>query len=242
VAVAQRLDARIATTLRRFSVAHQREESLSLLQRQAERCRRWSIASAGDDGDAGAAARVVGARLLASQERFQGQAEAAYAGLAQSVDRTLQASLTEGARIAGETIRPVAEATLAGIARETAALHAALAGTMQGQLDQLSARFEASTTTSPASWQRCSRATRARARRWPRTWPRRTNASRRPSTSARRAAGRRGAAPRRLAGRDGHRRWPAWRARPPRCSRRWPMPRPRRSMASARAWMPPCSA
>ena len=36
VAVAQRLDARIATTLRRFSVAYQREESLSLLQRQAD--------------------------------------------------------------------------------------------------------------------------------------------------------------------------------------------------------------
>ena len=152
VAVAQRLDARIATTLRRFSVAYQREESLSLLQRQAE-----ALPALVDRIGAMMATlerqhEASGARLLASQERFQGQAEAAYAGLAQSVDRTLQASLAEGARIAGETIRPVAEATLAGIARETAALHAALAGTMQGQLDQLSARFEASTTTVAASW------------------------------------------------------------------------------------------
>lgn len=153
VAVVQSLDARIATTLRPFSVAHQREESLALLQRQAalmpalvdglktlmDTLERQSEASA--------------ARLLASQERFQGHAEAAYAGLAQSVAHTLQASLTEGARIAGETIRPVAEATLAGVARETAALHATLAGAMQEQLAQLGARFEASTGTVAEAWQ-----------------------------------------------------------------------------------------
>ena len=153
LAVAQRLDARIATTLRVFSVAHQREESLGLLQKQAELMPalvdtlKLMMATMAQQADA------ADARLLASQERFQDQAEAAYAELARSVDRTLQASLTEGARIAGETIRPVAEATLAGIARETSALHAALAGTMQGQLDQLSARFEASTTTVADAWQ-----------------------------------------------------------------------------------------
>jgi hypothetical protein len=153
VAVAHRLDACIATTLRRFSLVHQREESLGLLRRQAE------LMPALVDGLHAMMATLErqhetsNARLLASQERFQAQAGAAYAGLAQSVDRTLQASLTEGARIAGETIRPVAEATLAGIARETSALHAALAGTMQLQLDQLSARFEASTATVAESWQ-----------------------------------------------------------------------------------------
>jgi hypothetical protein len=153
VAVAQTLDECIATTLRGFSVAHQREESLALLRQQA------ALMPALFDGlktmmdTLAQHADTSSARLLASQERFQSQAEAAYAGLAQSVDRTLQASLTEGARIAGETIRPVAEATLAGIARETSALHAALAGTMQGQLDQLSTRFEASTATVAESWQ-----------------------------------------------------------------------------------------
>ena len=153
VAVAQRLDARIATTLRAFSVAHQREEQLGLLRRQAE------LMPALVDGlnammaTMAQQAEAAQARLLASQERFQGQAEAAYAGLAQSVDRTLQASLTEGARIAGETIRPVAEATLAGIARETATLHATLAGTMQTHVAQLSASFAASTAHSTEAWQ-----------------------------------------------------------------------------------------
>ena len=153
VAVAQRLDARIATTLRVFSAAHQREESLGLLRKQAELMPALVDTLKAMMETMAGQAEASNARLLASQERFQGQAQAAYAGLAQSVDRTLQASLTEGARIAGETIRPVAEATLAGIARETAALHAALAGTMQGQLDQLSTRFEASTTTVADAWQ-----------------------------------------------------------------------------------------
>ena len=153
VAAGHALDARIATTLRRFSVAHQREQSLALLQRQAEAMPALVDGLKAMMDTLAQQADASNARLLASQERFQGQAEAAYAGLAQSVDRTLQASLTEGARIAGETIRPVAEATLAGIARETSALHAALAGTMQGQLDQLSARFEASAGTVADTWQ-----------------------------------------------------------------------------------------
>jgi len=153
VAVAQRLDARIATTLRPFSVAYQREQQLGLLQRQAE------LMPALVDGLKAMMATMerqaedAQSRLLASQERFQGQAESAYTALAQSVDRTLQASLAEGARIAGETIRPVAEATLAGIARETATLHATLAGTMQAHVAQLASSFAASNEHGAQSWQ-----------------------------------------------------------------------------------------
>ncbi len=153
VAVAQQLDARIATTLRVFSVAHQREQSLALMRRQAD-----LMPALVDRLDAMMAtmasqADASNARLLASQERFQAQAEAAYAGLAASVDRTLQASLAEGARLAGETMRPMAEATLAGIARETAALHASLAGTTKAQLEQLSARFDANAAGVAQTWQ-----------------------------------------------------------------------------------------
>src|SRR4051812_38025152 len=153
VAVAQRLDARIATTLRPFSVSYQREAQLGLLQRQAELMPALVDGLKSMMAAMERQAEASQARLLASQERFQGQAETAYSALAQSVDRTLQASLTEGARIAGETIRPVAEATLAGIARETATLHATLAGTMQSHVAQLSASFAASTEHTAQSWQ-----------------------------------------------------------------------------------------
>jgi hypothetical protein len=88
------------------------------------------------------------------QASFHGEAQAAYQALAASVDTTLRAALTDSARLAGEAIRPAAEATLAGIAREAAALHegvgrqvgelvAAQATQMAGQLDTLRQHFEA---------------------------------------------------------------------------------------------------
>jgi hypothetical protein len=148
----QALDGRIATTLRPFSVVHQREESLRHLQRQAELMpalvdRLQAMTEAVERQ-----AQAANAQLLERQERFQADAQAAYAGLAASVDRSLQASLAEGARIAGATLRPVVEATLGGVARETAALHASLGATMQRQLDELCTRFDASHAGASAAW------------------------------------------------------------------------------------------
>jgi hypothetical protein len=153
VQAAQQLDARIATTLRVFSVAHQREESLKLQQRQAELMPALVDTLRAAMEAIERQAEASNARLLASQDSFHGKAEAAYAGLASSVDRSLKDSLKESARVAGETIRPVAEATMAAIARETATLSDGLAETMRHQLEQLSARFEASTTHAADAWQ-----------------------------------------------------------------------------------------
>ena len=149
---AQALDTRIGTTLRIFSLAHRRDESFRLLQQQAEvmpqladRLQAMMTAMAQQS-------QALNERLLANQDAFHGKAESAYAGLAVSVDRSLKESLTEGARIAGATIQPVVEATMAGIARETAALHASVAQAVQTQLDGLSSRFEASTATVGDLW------------------------------------------------------------------------------------------
>jgi hypothetical protein len=150
---AQQLDARIAGTLRPFSMAHQREESLKLQHRQAELIPalvdRLQAMTAAMERQAQASSE----RLQADQARFHGQAEAAYTGLAASVERTLQACVTQSAHVAGETLRPVVEATLGGIGRETAALQAALAGTAQRQLDQLSANFEHAAERVADTWQ-----------------------------------------------------------------------------------------
>ena len=60
-------------------------------------------------------------RQLASQDAFQGKAEAAYSRLAASVEQTLKASVADSARAAGAALQPVVEATMTGLARETAA-------------------------------------------------------------------------------------------------------------------------
>ncbi|WP_204323093.1 hypothetical protein, partial [Streptococcus pneumoniae] len=59
----------------------------------------------------------------AAQARFHGETREAYQALAASVDRTLRDSLAESARLAGAALQPAAEAAMAGIAREAAALH-----------------------------------------------------------------------------------------------------------------------
>ncbi|KVD69790.1 hypothetical protein WS62_13595 [Burkholderia sp. ABCPW 14] len=149
---AQALDAKIATTLRIHSHAHQREETYKLLQRQAEAMptlvdrlqtmmttlERQSIASAD--------------RQIAGQQAFLGKAEETYARLASSVGRSLKDSVAESARVAGAALQPVMETTMAGLARETAALHDAVSHAVQRQLDGLSAGFQATAANVADIW------------------------------------------------------------------------------------------
>jgi hypothetical protein len=149
---AQALDTGIATTLRAFSLTHQREESFKLLQQQA---RVLPELVGGLQAMMGAMERqgqALNERLLAGQDGFHRTAEAAYAALAASVDRSLKDSLTDSARAAGATIQPVVEATMAAIARETAALHGSVSQAVQQQLDALSARVQEAAATAADGW------------------------------------------------------------------------------------------
>ncbi|MCD9029497.1 DUF802 domain-containing protein [Luteimonas sp. BDR2-5] len=149
----QRLDAAAATVLRVHSQAHQREETLRLLQRQTEvmpvLVERLQAMMATIEQQSLAA----GERLDARQDAFHGRTEAAYTQLAASVERTLQASVTESARAASAALQPVFETTMAALARETAALQATVADAVDRQLQALTAGFEASTTTVTGRWQ-----------------------------------------------------------------------------------------
>lgn len=149
---AQILDTRIATTLRAFSLAHQREESFKLLQQQSHAMPalvdRLQLMMATMERQS----QALNERLISGQDDFHGKAELAYAGLASSVGRSLEQSLTESARVAGATFQPVVEAAMAGIAREAASLHATIEQSVQRQLDGLSSRFETSTTTVADIW------------------------------------------------------------------------------------------
>ncbi|KIQ23371.1 membrane protein [Variovorax paradoxus] len=149
---AQLLDTRIATSLRVFSQAHQREESFKLLQRQGEAMPalvdRLQLMMATMERQS----QALNERLISGQDSFHGKAEAVYAGLASSVGQSLKEGLADSARIAGATIQPVVEATMAGIARETAALHATVEQSVQRQLEGLSTRFETNTTTVADIW------------------------------------------------------------------------------------------
>ncbi len=149
---AQILDVRIATALRGFSLAHQRQETFKALQLQAR-----ILPDVVDKLQAmmvqmDRQSQQLSDRLLANQESHYREAKGIYEALASSVDQSLKHSLTESARMAGATIQPVVEATMSGIARETTSLHEKMADTVKAQLDGVSERFGATVTTVSDTW------------------------------------------------------------------------------------------
>lgn len=149
---AQALDTRIGTVLRPYSLAHQREESFKLLQRQADLMpalvdRLQALAESVARHN-----EALGERLAAGQESFHGRVESEYRRLAGSVEQSLKESLADSARVAGATIQPAVETAMAGLARETATLHGTVTQAVQRQLDMLSSRFETSTATVADTW------------------------------------------------------------------------------------------
>ena len=139
---AQALDSLIAGRLRPFSLAHQREATLTALQAQAGAVPALLGQLQATMATAEQRSEDLNLRLLASQDRFHGQAGQTYAALAASVDRSLRDSLTESARLAGATIAPMVQATLAGVAQESAGFQARMVETVQTQLDGLALRFD----------------------------------------------------------------------------------------------------
>ncbi|WP_332671979.1 DUF802 domain-containing protein [Aromatoleum sp.] len=148
----QLLDFRIATTLRGFSLAHQRQETYKALQVQAAALPDVVLTLQAMTAQMDRQGRELNERLAGEQERFYRDARGMVSELAASVDQSLKASLTESARVAGETIRPAVEATMTGIARETSALHERVAATVTTQLDGLSERFDRSVATVADTW------------------------------------------------------------------------------------------
>ncbi|TGB28549.1 DUF802 domain-containing protein [Burkholderia thailandensis] len=149
---AQALDATIATTLRVHSHAHQRDETFRLLQRQADMMptlvdRLQTMMTALEQQSAASAERQI-----AGQQAFLGKAEETYARLASSVGQSLMDSVAQSARAAGSALQPVMETTMAGLARETAALHDAVTRAVERQLDGLSAGFEATAANVADVW------------------------------------------------------------------------------------------
>ncbi|MGF6817991.1 Fe2+ or Zn2+ uptake regulation protein [Paraburkholderia atlantica] len=140
---AQQLDVKIATTLRVYSQSHQRDESFRLLQRQAEATpllveRLQTMMSALERQSA-----ASNERQIASLDAFYGRTEAAYLRLAGVIEQSLKDSVAGSAQAAGRALQPVVEATMAGLSRETAALHDAVTQAVQRQLDGMSSGFAA---------------------------------------------------------------------------------------------------
>jgi hypothetical protein len=141
-AAVRQLDAQSASTLRRFTRAHQREQSQQLLRAQAEATPALVAQLQALAAQIERQGETTHERLLARQAEFQAETQRAYAALAESVARSLQASLAEGTRLTAAAVAPAVQSTLAGLARESSALREALGAAVQQQLEGTNVRLE----------------------------------------------------------------------------------------------------
>jgi hypothetical protein len=149
---AQLLDTNIATVLRRFSLTHQRQETFKALQLQSQ-----ALPAVVDKLQAmmtqmESMGRELNQRLLGNQEDFHSNVKGVYGELARAVGQSLRDSLSQSAHAAGESIKPVIEAAMSGIAREAQLMQERTAQTVQAQLDGLAARFNDTTVTVANTW------------------------------------------------------------------------------------------
>jgi hypothetical protein len=148
----QLLDVKAATVLGKFSHARQREQTFRALQLQSD-----ALPQVVDKLQAmmlqiETMTGQLNDRLLANQEQFHTSASDAYTALAQSVDKSLTNSLALSAQAAGDSIRPIFEATMSGIAQEAKAMHERTASAVQQQLDGLAERFSVATDSVARTW------------------------------------------------------------------------------------------
>jgi hypothetical protein len=144
---AQLLDTKIATTLRSFSLTHQRQETYKALQLQSQALPAVVNQLQSLMSQMERMGLQLNAQLVSDQESFHGHIKSVYTDLAKSVDTSLRDSLLQSAHTAGEGIRPVVEAAMTRIAQEANFAHERMTVTTQTQLDALTARLSAAATT-----------------------------------------------------------------------------------------------
>lgn len=149
---AQLLDTQIATVLRGFSLTYQRQETYKALQFQSQALPEVVGQLRAMMAQMERMGQQLNTRLLSNQESFHSDVKGVYTDLACAVDKSLRDSLSQSAQVAGESLKPVVEAAMAGIAQEAKVMHERVVDTAQQQLDGLSARLAATATTLEQSW------------------------------------------------------------------------------------------
>ena len=148
----QQLDAAISTTLRVHSQAHQRDQTLRILQTQVELMPALIDGLQAMMSTVQENARISNETQLANQQAFHDRSHEVYARLASSVEQSLQKGVGESARAASEALQPVMESTMSAVARQSGALQDSVALAVERQLQALSTGFASSTTTVADLW------------------------------------------------------------------------------------------
>lgn len=133
----QVLDTCAATSLRGFSLVHQRQETFKALQQQSQALPQVVQQLQTLMAQIADTSQQLNERLLANQQSFHQEVKSAYTGLAQSVDQSLRSSLSQSLQLASEGIRPVVQASMTQLAEQAQGMNERLLHNTQQQLSQL---------------------------------------------------------------------------------------------------------
>jgi hypothetical protein len=143
----QVLDTHTSTSLRSFSLVYQRQETFKALQRQSQALPQVVQQLQTLMVQMAQTSQQMNERLLANQENFHAQVHTAYTGLAQSVDQSLQTSLSQSMQLASDGIRPMVQATMAQLSEQAQSMNERLLLKTQQQLGELNTQMVATATT-----------------------------------------------------------------------------------------------
>lgn len=141
----QVLDTHTATSLRGFSLVHQRQETFRALQQQSQALPQVVQQLQTLMAQMAETSQQMNERLLANQQSFHAQVHTAYTGLAQSVDQSLLSSLSQSMQMASDGIRPVVQATMAQLAEQAQGMNERLLINTQQQLGELQTQMATTT-------------------------------------------------------------------------------------------------
>jgi len=146
------LDTQIATTLRPFSRAHQREQANLALQAQSQ-----ALPTVADKLQSMMAHMAqhqqhVNEQLVAQQSQFHRDTAKAYGDLASAVGQSMRESLSASSKAASDSLKPIVESAMVALAQESKRSHQQLAETTQGQLQTLTRAFANTAQTVSAGW------------------------------------------------------------------------------------------
>jgi hypothetical protein len=96
--------------------------------------------------------QAAGERLHADQQAFHRHTEAAYTQLATTLQHALHDGIAQQADAVGAALRPVVDATMAGLAEQSGRLHATIEAAASRQLDGLAAAVQGAAGAARESW------------------------------------------------------------------------------------------
>ena len=147
------LDQSIAAEFRGFSLQHNRQETYKAMQYQAQALPQVAERLQYMAQQIESMTRAMTDAVQQGQVQFQDTATQRFSELAAAVEMSLKTSLAESARLVGDSIQPLVEATVASVAQQSQQAQQNLQDQTQACLQTATDRFADTAVTVGQAWQ-----------------------------------------------------------------------------------------